>query len=86
MTIDSNESFINDLNNCVEKEKITEALRKLESQKTLSESSSLRKMKGTTNRYRLRVGNYRVVLQWNKATQTLIAEVIADRKDIYKKR
>jgi mRNA-degrading endonuclease RelE of RelBE toxin-antitoxin system len=57
-----------------------DALKKL---KTLSESAHLKKMKGEKNKFRYRVGVYRIVFIWNKEQQTIIVERIAHRKDIY---
>jgi mRNA-degrading endonuclease RelE of RelBE toxin-antitoxin system len=43
-------------------------------------------MTGTKNMYRLRFGKYRIALTWNRDKQELIAERVALRKDIYKKK
>ncbi|MDR1594114.1 MAG: hypothetical protein LBS43_06465 [Prevotellaceae bacterium] len=68
-----------------DEEKSLETVRNLRKLKSLSESINLRKMKGAKNKYRLRLGFYRIVLTWNKEKQELIAERVALGKDIYKK-
>jgi mRNA-degrading endonuclease RelE of RelBE toxin-antitoxin system len=64
--------------------KISEALNKLKNVKSLSEATNLLKMKGTVNKFRLKVGNFRVLLEWDKQQQSLKAIAVAHRKDVYK--
>jgi mRNA interferase RelE/StbE len=44
----------------------------------------LEKMKGYPDKYKIRLGSYRIGLTVEKDTQTLICERVAHRKDIYK--
>jgi mRNA interferase RelE/StbE len=44
----------------------------------------LEKLKGYTDKYKIRVGDYRIGLTCDKELQTLICERIAHRKDIYR--
>jgi mRNA interferase RelE/StbE len=44
----------------------------------------LEKMKGYTDKYKIRVGDYRIGITADKKTQTLICQRIAHRRDIYK--
>lgn len=44
----------------------------------------LEKMKGYTDKYKIRVGDYRIGLTADKKIQTLICQRIAHRRDIYK--
>ncbi len=44
----------------------------------------LEKLKGYTDKYKIRVGNYRIGITVDQETKTLICQRIADRKDIYR--
>jgi mRNA interferase RelE/StbE len=44
----------------------------------------LQKMKGYDDKYKIRVGDYRIGLSVDKETQTLICQRVAHRKDIYR--
>lgn len=44
----------------------------------------LEKLKGYSDKYKIRVGNYRIGITIDKETQVLICERIAHRKDIYR--
>ncbi|BAZ29115.1 hypothetical protein NIES4074_15530 [Cylindrospermum sp. NIES-4074] len=44
----------------------------------------LEKMKGYADKYKIRVGDYRIGITLDKETQTLICQRIAHRKDIYR--
>ncbi|MCY7278793.1 MAG: type II toxin-antitoxin system RelE/ParE family toxin [Phormidesmis sp. CAN_BIN44] len=44
----------------------------------------LQKLKGYSDKYKIRIGDYRVGITIDKETQTLICERIAHRKDIYR--
>lgn len=43
----------------------------------------LEKLKGYSDKYKIRIGNYRIGLTIDKEKQILICERIAHRKDIY---
>jgi mRNA interferase RelE/StbE len=42
------------------------------------------KMSGYTDKYKIRVGNYRIGLTLDRKAQTIICERVAHRKEIYK--
>jgi mRNA interferase RelE/StbE len=44
----------------------------------------LEKMKGYPNKYKIRIGDYRVGITLDKQSQTLICERVAHRKEIYR--
>jgi mRNA interferase RelE/StbE len=44
----------------------------------------LQKMQGYDDKYKIRVGNYRIGITVDKETQTLICQRVAHRKDIYR--
>ncbi|WP_066383907.1 type II toxin-antitoxin system RelE family toxin [Anabaena sp. CA = ATCC 33047] len=44
----------------------------------------LQKMKGYEDKYKIRVGDYRIGIAVDKETQTLICQRVAHRKDIYR--
>ncbi|MBD2440003.1 type II toxin-antitoxin system RelE/ParE family toxin [Nostoc sp. FACHB-110] len=44
----------------------------------------LQKMKGYEDKYKIRVGNYRIGITVDKERQTLICQRVAHRKDIYR--
>ncbi|OKH32424.1 plasmid stabilization protein [Calothrix sp. HK-06] len=44
----------------------------------------LEKMKGYDNKYKIRVGNYRIGISVDKDVHTLICQRVAHRKDIYR--
>jgi mRNA interferase RelE/StbE len=44
----------------------------------------LKKLKGYADKYKIRIGDYRIGITVDKETQTLICERIAHRKDIYR--
>jgi mRNA interferase RelE/StbE len=44
----------------------------------------LEKLKGYTDKYKIRVGDYRIGITVNKETQSLVCERIAHPKDIYR--
>lgn len=55
----------------------------LESENPL-ELGYLQKLKGYSDKYKIRVGNYRIGITVKQETNTLICERIAHRKEIYK--
>jgi mRNA interferase RelE/StbE len=86
MTVDANKSFYKDIEKLDAKDEIFEALKELRKSQSLSETKLLKKIKGSKNRFRLKVGDYRVLIEWDKQQQVLTAIAAAHRKDIYKKR
>jgi mRNA interferase RelE/StbE len=50
---------------------------------TSYENSDIKKLKGYSDLYRLRVGDYRIIFSINKQTQQIRISAIGHRKDIY---
>ncbi|MER3435001.1 MAG: plasmid stabilization protein [Leptolyngbya sp. ERB_1_1] len=48
------------------------------------ELGHLEKLKGYSNNYKIRVGDYRIGITLDKDAQVLVCERIAHRKDIYR--
>lgn len=44
----------------------------------------LEKMKGYDDKYKIRLGSYRIGISVDKDTQTLVCQRVAHRKDIYR--
>ncbi|MCC5641908.1 type II toxin-antitoxin system RelE/ParE family toxin [Nostoc sp. CHAB 5824] len=44
----------------------------------------LEKLKGYSDKYKIRVGDYRIGITLDQVTQTLICQRVAHRKDIYR--
>lgn len=63
---------------------IFEVITNAENSETLSNIPNLKKLKGYTIYYRIRLGNYRIGLKWDNAEQTLYFVTFDHRKDIYK--
>jgi mRNA-degrading endonuclease RelE of RelBE toxin-antitoxin system len=88
MKVNSTNSFINDVEKLQpqDRDDIIDALAELETLKSLSESTKLRKLQGQDKVFRLKVKKYRVLLSWDKSNQILLVESVKHRKDIYKNR
>jgi mRNA interferase RelE/StbE len=88
MNVTAKKTFLKDLEKLqpVDEKRVWEALEKLEKNEQLSESANFIKMTGTKNKFRLKVGDFRIMLVWDKKEQTLNAITVAHRKDIYKKK
>lgn len=52
---------------------------------SISEINNIKKLKGYSVYYRIRVGDYRIGLKWEEAEQTLYFVTFDHRKNIYKK-
>ena len=63
-------------------EKIRQSVENVESADGLSEVSSIRKMKGAANRYRIRIGDYRIGLEADASTVVFVR--VLHRRDIYR--
>ena len=63
-------------------EKIKQSIESVESAADLSEVSSVRKLKGTANSDRIRVGDYRIGLEADASTAEFVR--ILHRRDIYR--
>ena len=63
-------------------EKIWQSIETVESAHDLSEVSSVRKMRGAANCYRIRIGDYRIGLEVGRSTAEFVR--ILHRRDIYR--
>lgn len=52
---------------------------------TIRNIANLKKLKGYSSYYRIRVKNHRIGLKWEEDEQTLYFVIFDHRKDIYKK-
>ena len=80
------EKFNKDLDKIKEvsiKKKIVRVIREIESAHTLRTISNIKKIKGDTISYRIRIGDYRLGIYFENGTVELARFV--HRKDIYKK-
>ncbi|MEH1948433.1 MAG: cytotoxic translational repressor of toxin-antitoxin stability system [Nostoc sp.] len=50
----------------------------------LFELGYLEKLKGYSDKYKIRVGDYRIGITLDQETKTLICQRVAHRKDIYR--
>ena len=66
------------------KKRIEEVIIEAEKADSIRDISSVKKMEGFKNFYRIRVGDYRVGVELEDDS-TLRFIIVADRKDIYKK-
>ena len=85
MNVEVSKSFEKDILKIEDKKTATllsKIIDKLEDCQSLSEISSLKKMEGKGNFYRIRVGSYRIGLKLEQDTIFLLR--CLDRKDIYK--
>jgi mRNA-degrading endonuclease RelE of RelBE toxin-antitoxin system len=88
MRVETKLSFDKDLEKIPDDDalKVVKVLGELEQLPSLSTSKNLRKVEGQEHFFRARAGSYRIILRWDKKNQTLIAETVGHRKDIYKKK
>ena len=83
MQTDFKESFKRDLKKTKEadlRKNIVNAIEKVEQAKSLSEVRSLKKLRG--NRYRIRIGNYRIGLTVEGGTVVFVR--VLHRKELYR--
>ena len=50
---------------------------------TSHENSNIKKLKGHSNLYRLRVGDYRIIFSINKQAQQICISAVGHRREIY---
>ena len=85
MKVEILSSFERDIENIFDislKEKILVLIDKLESANSLKEVPGVKKLKGFWNAYRIKLGNYRIGLYFDKGTIELARFI--NRKDIYR--
>ena len=87
MKIAYKNSFLKSLQKLKEadiKEAIFEAIVNAEQAEVLMEIRNIKKLKGYTSYFRIRVGNYRIGMKWEESEKTLYFVTFDHRKDIYK--
>ncbi len=85
MVVVATKSFSKDISKIRDKKligKIENAIRNIEKVRTIMEISGIKKMEGSTNAYRVRIGDYR--LGFYLLNETVQLTVFANRRDIYK--
>ena len=85
MNVEFDKSFHKALKKVTQKSlfpKIEEVINECEVANSIKDVSNLKKMRGFTSFYRIRIGDYRIGVEINDQTLTFIT--IAHRKDIYK--
>ena len=63
-------------------ERIRQSIQEIESAEGVSQVTGIRKMRGTTSHYRIRVGNYRVVFEVQAATADFVR--VRPRSEVYR--
>ncbi len=86
MIVKIDRSFEKDTNSIKNKQilhKIADCIERVEKSNSIKEVTNLKKLKGTNQYFRIRIGDYRIglVIKGN----TVIFERVLHRKDIYKK-
>ena len=85
MTVEFLKKFEKDLDKLSHKptvQNVISLIEEIESVKSLSEIGNVKKMKGYSDAYRIRVGNYRIGIYVED--ETILLARILHRKDIYK--
>ncbi|WP_064197586.1 MULTISPECIES: type II toxin-antitoxin system RelE/ParE family toxin [Emticicia] len=67
------------------KNAIYEAILDVEKSDSLTEIRNIKKLKGYTSYFRIRVGNHRIGIKWEEDEKMLYFVTFDHRKDIYKK-
>ena len=87
MTVLFEQSFLKSIKKLKNKQvakKVERIIDLLKAAKYLKDIPSLKKLKGTDNIYRIRIGDYRMLFE-KQGNQVIILLVVAHRKEIYKK-
>ena len=85
MKIEFSSSFTRDLRRIRDRsirERVDKTIEQIEKMDNFTETSNVKKLRGHENRYRVRVGNYRLIFQFNK--DTVIFLRCLPRQDIYR--
>ena len=85
MKVDFSSSFTSDLRRIRDRsirERVDKEIEQIEKVDNFTEISHIKKLRGHENRYRVRVGNYRLILQFNEDTVTFLR--CLPRQDIYR--
>jgi mRNA-degrading endonuclease RelE of RelBE toxin-antitoxin system len=69
----------------VTQQEVKKAIKEMQKAESLHKITSVKKIVDSGDKYfRKRVGKYRLLFRWNKATQEIYLYKIDQRKDIYK--
>ena len=85
MKIEFSSSFTRDLRRIRDRsirERVDKVIEQLEKMDNFTETSNIKKLRGYENRYRVRVGNYRLIFQFNE--DIVIFLRCLPRQDIYR--
>lgn len=72
-------------NNLELKEGVFKVIDSVENAQNFNEIQNLKKLKGYSVYFRIRVGNYRIGIKWDQESQTVFFVTFDHRKNIYKK-
>ena len=66
----------------IDRERVDKVIEQIEKVDNFTKTSTIKKLRGHENRYRVRVGNYRLIFQFNEDTVTFLR--CLPRQDIYR--
>ncbi len=87
MIVRTDKSFVKDIgkiNDAKLKENLAEVIESVQKAENLSSIANLKKLTGFKDCYRIKMGNYRIGLEYTKNHEVILIRFL-DRKDIYKK-
>ena len=85
MKVEFSSSFTRDLRRIRDRsirERVDKMIEQIEKMDNFTETSNIKKLRGHENRYRVRVGNYRIIFRFNEDTVTFLR--CLPRQDIYR--
>ena len=85
MKVEFSSSFTRDLRRIRDRsirERVDKVIEQIEKVDNFTKTSTIKKLRGHENRYRVRVGNYRLIFQFNEDTVTFLR--CLPRQDIYR--
>ncbi|MCW5907344.1 MAG: type II toxin-antitoxin system RelE/ParE family toxin [Chitinophagales bacterium] len=85
MKVEFTEQFFKDLDVVKDRKlklRIADAIDECKNAKRLTEVRNMKKMEGHTGYYRIRIGDFRIGIEWKEGTIWFLR--LANRKDIYK--
>lgn len=85
MKVEFSSSFTRDLRRIRDRsirERVDKVIEQIEKMDNFTEKSNIKKLRGHENRYRVRVGNYRLIFQFNEDTVAFLR--CLPRQDIYR--
>ena len=85
MKVEFSSNFTRDLRRIRDRsirERVDKMIEQIEKMDNFTETSNIKKLRGHENRYRVRVGNYRIIFRFNEDTVTFLR--CLPRQDIYR--